>query len=257
MVNLFDSHAHLDDEMFDADREQVIENIKNSGVKLVTNIASSIKTSYQSVDLAEKYDFIYATAGVHPSDVYDMTDSDLDTIEKLSMHKKVVAIGEIGLDYHYDGYDENQQKHWFLKQLKLAEKLDMPVVVHSRDAAKDTMDILKSVNTEGIIHCYSGSAEMAKEYIDMGYYISFTGTVTYKNAKTAVKVASEIPLERLLIETDSPYLSPDGFRGTRNDSSRVRYVCEKIAQLRGISPEQLADITYENAKRVYRIDNQL
>ncbi|MBQ7076359.1 MAG: TatD family hydrolase, partial [Clostridia bacterium] len=188
MVNLFDSHAHLDDEMFDADREQVIENIKNSGVKLVTNIASSIKTSYQSVDLAEKYDFIYATAGVHPSDVYDMTDSDLDTIEKLSMHKKVVAIGEIGLDYHYDGYDENLQKHWFLKQLKLAEKLDMPVVVHSRDAAKDTMDILKSVNTKGIIHCYSGSAEMAKEYIDMGYYISFTGTVTYKNAKTAVKV---------------------------------------------------------------------
>lgn len=257
MVNLFDSHAHLDDEMFDADREQVIENIKNSGVKLVTNIASSIKTSYQSVDLAEKYDFIYATAGVHPSDVYDMTDSDLDTIEKLSMHKKVVAIGEIGLDYHYDGYDENLQKHWFLKQLKLAEKLDMPVVVHSRDAAKDTMDILKSVNTKGIIHCYSGSAEMAKEYIDMGYYISFTGTVTYKNAKTAVKVASEIPLERLLIETDSPYLSPDGFRGTRNDSSRVRYVCEKIAQLRGISPQQLADITYENAKRVYRIDNQL
>ncbi len=253
MLNLFDSHAHLDDEKFDIDRDETIKKIFDSGVSHFVNIGCDIESSKASIALTEKYDFIYATVGMHPHDSKDMTEETLLELEQLAQHKKVVAIGEIGLDYYYDNSPRDVQQYWFKRQLELAEKLDMPITIHSRDAAADTMEILKSTTARGIIHCYSGSPEMAKQYIDMGFYISFAGPVTYKNSKNAVETAKIVPSDRILIETDSPYLAPDGFRGKRNDSSLVRYVCEKLAEIKGVSFEEMSQTTYNNAKTVYRI----
>lgn len=255
MLNLFDSHAHLDDEKFDNDREDTIKKIFDSGVCAFVNIGADMESSKRSIVLAEKYDNVYATVGVHPHDVEFMTEDDLAEIEQLAKHKKVVAIGEIGLDYFYDNSPRDKQRYWFARQLELAEKLDMPITIHNRDAHGDTMDILRNTKARGIIHCYSGSAEMAKQLVDMDFYISFAGPVTYKNSKNAVESAKVVPMDRILIETDSPYLAPDGFRGKRNDSSLVRYVCEKLAEIKGVSFEEMAKATCENAKRVYRIED--
>ena len=255
MNNLFDSHTHLDDEKFDGDREEIIQKIYNSGVTMLANIGCDVKSSENSVKLAEKYHFIYATVGIHPHDTESMTEQTLEYIEKLAQNKKVVAIGEIGLDYYYENSKRDIQKYWFKRQLELANKLDMPVTIHNRDAHGDTMEILKSTPARGIIHCYSGSSEMARQLVDMGFYISFAGPLTYKNSKNAVESVKVIPIDRLLIETDSPYLAPTGFRGQRNDSSLVRYVCEKMAEIKGLSFEETAEITFNNAKKVYGIDN--
>ncbi len=251
---LFDTHAHLDDARFDTDRGAVIEGLRSRGVELVVNVGADMKGCENSVKLSEQYDFIYAAVGLHPYDAQDMTDEELERIRELSKHPKIVAIGEIGLDYHYDEADKEKQKLWFYRQIKLAEELNLPYIVHDRDAHADCLEIIRrSGYFRGVMHCYSGSVEMAKELVDLGFYISFAGPVTFKNGKKAKEVATGLPIDRLLIETDCPYLSPEPYRGERNDSSKVRFVAETIADLKGVSVEELSRITYENGKRFFSI----
>jgi len=254
---LFDTHAHLDDEKFDNDREDIIKKISESGVGRLVNVGANMESSHRSIQLAEKYDFIYASVGIHPHDTDKMTDNDLIAIEKFAAHPKVVAIGEIGLDYFYDNSPRDKQKYWFEKQLYLAEKMNKPVIIHDRDAHEDTLNILAKSTAKGILHCFSGSAEMAKQIVSMGYFISFAGPLTYKNSRHSVEAARVTPIDKILIETDCPYLAPDGHRGERNDSSLVRIICEKLAEIKGISFEEAANITYQNAERVYGLDNKL
>lgn len=254
---LFDSHAHLNDERFDEDREELINSLKAKGVDLVVNPGACIETSKSSVDLANKYDFIYAAVGVHPHDVGEMTEEDIETLRKLALeNEKVKAIGEIGLDYYYDNSPREIQKKWFKRQIELANELKLPIIIHDRDAHGDTFEIIKNTKSPEIgcvLHCYSGNVELAKEYVKMGCYISIPGTVTFKNNKKTREVAKEIPLEYLLIETDSPYMAPEPHRGKRNDPSLVQFVADKIAQEKGISYEQVCKATKENAKRFFNI----
>lgn len=252
---LYDTHAHLDDRMFDNDRNAVIEKLKQSNVGLVNNIASDMDSSRASIGLAEKYDFIYATVGVHPSDVLSMTVKDIEELRKLSSHPKVVAIGEIGLDYHYDDADPDVQKHWLRAQLDLAKELNMPVVIHDRESKDDCLSILKEKKIScGVVHCFSGSAETAKELLKLGMHISFTGVVTFKNARRAIEALKVIPIERLLIETDCPYMAPEPFRGQRNDSSFVFRVAEKIAEVKALPLEDVIRITRENGVKLFGIN---
>ncbi|CEP91969.1 deoxyribonuclease [[Clostridium] sordellii] len=254
---LFDSHAHLNDERFDEDREESINSLKAKGVDLVLNPGACIETSKSSVELANKYDFIYAAVGVHPHDVGEMTEDDIETLRKLALeNEKVKAIGEIGLDYYYDNSPREIQKKWFKRQIELANELKLPIIIHDRDAHGDTFEIIKNTKSPEIgcvLHCYSGNVELAKEYVKMGCYISIPGTVTFKNNKKTREVAKEIPLEYLLIETDSPYMAPEPHRGKRNDPSLVQFVADKIAQEKGISYEQVCEATKENAKRFFNI----
>lgn len=254
---LFDSHAHLNDERFDEDREELINSLQEKGVDLVLNPGACIETSKSSVELANKYDFIYAAVGVHPHDVGDMTEDDIETLRKLALENdKVKAIGEIGLDYYYDTYPREDQKKWFKRQIELANELKLPIIIHDRDAHGDTFEIIKNTKSPEIgcvLHCYSGNVELAREYVKMGCYISIPGTVTFKNNKKTVEVAKEIPLEYLLIETDSPYMAPVPNRGKRNDPSMVQFVADKIAQEKGISYEQVCEVTKENAKIFFNI----
>lgn len=250
----FDTHTHLDDEKFDTDRDELIESFKQSGLTLAVNIGADMKTSQASIKLAEKYDFIYATVGVHPNVTGDMTDDDLAMLKEMARHEKVVAIGEIGLDYYYDEPDPEIQKKWFRAQLTLAKELGMPYVVHDREAHADVLEIIKEIGyTNGVMHCFSGSSEMAKEVTKMGMYVSIAGQVTFKNAPKVQAVASSVPVDKLLIETDSPYLTPEPFRGKRNNSSYVKYTAEKIAELRGMDVSEIARITMENGKKFYNI----
>ena len=252
---LFDSHAHLNDERFDEDREELISSLQEKGVDLVVNPGACIKTSIESVELANKYDFIYAAVGVHPHDVGDLDDTAIDTLRKLATeNEKVVAIGEIGLDYYYDNYPRDIQQKWFIKQIELANELKLPIIIHDRDAHGDTLEIIKKYKSPEIgcvLHCYSGSVELAREYVKMGCFISLSGTVTFKNNKKTKEVAREIPLDRLFIETDSPYMAPEPHRGKRNDPSLVAFVADKIAQEKGISYEKVCEATKENAKRLF------
>ncbi len=251
---LYDTHAHLDDEMFDQDRKEIIEKIKASGVGLVNNIGSSIESSYASIELAEKYDFIRAVVGVHPSEVYDMTEDDIATLRRMATHKSVVAIGEIGLDYHYDDTDPVLQKKWFRRQLDLAKELGLPVVIHDRDSKGECIEILAEKEiTKGVVHCFSGSSETAKKILDMGLNISFTGVLTFKNAKRAIEALKVIPMDRIFIETDCPYMAPEPHRGTRNDSSLVRHVAEKIAEIKNLSYNQVVQQTTKNAIEFFGI----
>lgn len=250
----FDTHTHLDDEKFDTDRDELIASFKDEGLTLTVNIGANIKTSKNSIKLAEKYDFIYASVGVHPNDVGDMTESDLAQLEEWAKHPRVVAIGEIGLDYHYDEPDPEIQKVWFERQLLLAQKLNMPYIIHDRDAHADVLEIIKRVGYfNGVMHCFSGSAEMARQVTDLGMYVSIAGQVTFKNAPKVQAVAQTVPLDKLLIETDSPYLTPEPFRGKRNNSAYVKYTAQKIAELRGMDVAEIARITMENGKRFYNI----
>ena len=254
---LFDSHAHLNDARFDEDREALIQKLQEEHVDLVLNPGADIETSISSVELANKYDFIYAAVGVHPHDVKDLDDTAIDTLRKLATeNEKVVAIGEIGLDYYYDNSPREVQKEWFKKQIELANELKLPIIIHDRDAHQDTFEIIKNTKFPEIgcvLHCYSGNVELAKEYVKMGCYISIPGTVTFKNNKKTREVAKEIPLEYLLIETDSPYMAPEPHRGKRNDPSLVAFVADKIAQEKGISYEKVCEATKENAKRLFNI----
>lgn len=252
---LFDTHAHMDDEAFDEDRDILLENIRNSEVSKFVNVGASLESSHNSVRLAEKYEFIYAAVGIHPHEAASIRPEHLKEIRDLTNHDKVVAIGEIGLDYYYDFAPREVQKKWFIEQINLAEELGLPYIIHSRDATKDTYDIVKEYtkNTKFLLHCYSQSKEMVKEYVKLGAYISFAGTLTFKNAKNLKEAIKEVPLNRLLIETDAPYLSPVPMRGKRNNPMYVKYVAEEAAHLLGISYEKLCDITYHNAMEFFNI----
>lgn len=252
---LFDTHAHFDDEKFDADRDEMLEQMKAFGVTNITNIGSSMESSRRSVELAEKYDFIYASVGVHPSETENLTEADMEELRRLAQHPKVRAIGEIGLDYHYpDDVAPDIQKKWFIRQLDLAQELNMPVIIHDRDSKGEALEILKQKNiSNGVVHCFSGSAETARQIIKLGMMISFTGVLTFKNARRAVEACAAVPTDRLMIETDCPYMAPEPHRGERNHSGYVRYVAEKMAEIKGISYEEMVDITGRNAKRFYGI----
>lgn len=249
-----DSHAHLDDERFQSDREELIDSLNKNGIEMVLNPGADLNTSIQAVLLAEKYPFIYAAVGCHPHDSKYMNDETMNKFRELATSKKVIAIGEIGLDYYYDNSDREVQRKWFREQIRLAKELDLPYIVHDRDAHEDVFEIMKQEHydgTRGILHCYSSSVEMAREFIKLGFYISLGGPVTFKKSKTPKLVAKEVPLDRLLIETDSPYLTPEPFRGKRNEPMYVKYVAEEIANIRNISVEMVAQKTKENFKRLF------
>ena len=250
----FDTHAHLNDERFDEDRENLINSFKEFGISNTCEIGFDLPSSKKAIELSEKYDFIYAVVGVHPHDASTLTDEGLLELEKMLFCEKAVALGEIGLDYYYDNSERDVQRYWFMRQAELAKSLDCPISVHTRDAMEDTINILKAhASGDGIIHCYSGSKESAKILLDMGYYLSFAGPVTFKNASTALEVIKYVPIERMLIETDSPYLAPVPHRGKRNCPIYVAEVAKKIAEIKGMELDEVAKITSDNAKKVYRI----
>ena len=251
---MIDIHAHYDDDAFDSDRDELLTSLfKDNGVSKIINAGCNIETSLFAINLAEKYDNIYATVGFHPSDVDKFDEASFEKMKELIKHEKVVAIGEIGLDYHWVSDNKDKQKAVFRKQLELAIENEMPVVIHERDAVADCLEIVLDYNVKGVFHAFSGSKETAKILIDCGWYISFPGTVTFKNAKHPVENALFLPEDRILTETDSPYLTAHPFRGKRNDSSYMRYTLEKIAEIRGTSFEHIERITEENAKRLFRI----
>ncbi len=251
---LTDSHAHLDDESFDLDREEVINSLYDNDVDTVLNPGADLKTSQNAVKLAERYPFIYAAVGCHPHDSKMMDDNTMNLFRDMANNKKVIAIGEIGLDYYYDNSDRETQRKWFREQIRLAKELDLPYIVHDRDAHEDVFKIMKEEHysgTRGILHCYSSSSEMAREFIKLGFYISLGGPVTFKKSKMPKLVAHDVPFERLLIETDSPYLTPEPFRGKRNEPKYVKYVAEEIAAIRNITAEEVAEKTSNNFKQLF------
>ena len=251
----FDTHAHLNDERFDSDREKLILSLNENGVSNTCEIGFDMPSSRAAADLADKYDFIYAAVGIHPHDADTADDGCYTELEKLLGRKKVVALGEIGLDYYYDNSERDIQREVFANQLELAKKIGCPITIHTRDAMGDTIDILRSHGGgDGIIHCFSGSKESAKILLDMGYYISFAGPVTFKNANSILDVVRYVPIERMLVETDSPYLAPVPHRGDRNCPVYVSEVAAKIAELKDMSIDEVAEITRKNAFDVYRID---
>lgn len=249
---IFDTHAHYDDKQFDDDRYTLIEEMHSNGVCNIINVGCDIKSSEDSIALAKKYDFMYAAVGVHPSETGEMTEKDIEILRDYANCTKVVAIGEIGLDYHYDNTDKKTQKYWFEKQLELSYELDLPIIVHSRDATRDTYDIIKNSKVrKGVIHAFSGSVEFARLYTEMGFHLGIGGVVTFKNAKKLVEVVSEIDINHLLLETDAPYLSPTPFRGHRNNSQNIMYVAEKIGEIRRISRDFVLEQTKRNAISVF------
>lgn len=254
---LFDSHAHITDEKFDEDREQLIDLLRQEGVSNIVNPGVDTQTSIDAIELAEQHDFIYAAVGYHPHEVENISDVDIEKIKELALSSdKVVAIGEIGLDYYYDFSPREKQKEYFIKQIQLANELGLPFVVHDRDAHGDCFDIIKKYKapeTGCVLHCYSGEVELAKEYIKLGCYISIPGTLTFKNNRKTIDVVKEIPMEWMLIETDSPYLAPVPMRGKRNNPSYVKYVADKIAEIKGMSYDEVCRITSENAKKFFAI----
>ena len=253
---LFDTHAHLDSHQFDDDRDALIASLPGQGVALVMNPGCYRASSHMAVELAETYDFIYAAVGNHPSDAGELTDEILEEYRNLcKLHPKIKAIGEIGLDYHWNHFPKEVQHRVFRDQMALARELNLPVIIHDREAHQDTLSIVKEFpEVTGVFHCYSGSAEMAKEVVKLGYYVGFTGVITYKNARQSVEAAAVVPLDRLLIETDCPYMAPVPFRGQRNDPSKVFRMAERLAEIRDLSVDELRRITLENGKRLYRID---
>lgn len=253
---LTDTHTHLNSRQFDEDRQQVIERAVENGISRIINVGFNRETIPTSIELAERYDFIYSTVGWHPTDAIDMKGEDLDWIESLCSHPKVVAIGEIGLDYYWDTSPKDVQHRVFREQIRLARKVGKPIVIHNRDAHHDVLQILKeeqAAEVGGVMHCFSGSWETAKMCLDMNFYISFGGPVTFKNAKQPKEVLANVPLDRLLIETDAPYLTPHPYRGKRNESAYVRLVAETAAEIKGIELEELARITTDNAVTLFGI----
>lgn len=253
---LIDSHAHLDDRRFDRDRDRLIKSLKEFGVELVINPGADLSSSIKAVSLAEEYDNIYAAVGVHPHSAKEMDESTIGLLKSFTNREKVIAIGEIGLDYYYDNSPRDVQRKRFIEQLNLAKEVNLPVIIHSREANKDTFDILKEAqdgSLRGVMHCFSGSVEMAMEYIKLGFYVSLAGPVTFKNARIPKEVAKAVPLDKLMIETDAPYLTPEPYRGKRNEPIYVRYVAGTIAELKGLTFEEVAKQTAENTKRLFNI----
>ena len=252
---LFDTHAHYDSRQFDADRDQVLSALPGQGVGLVVNPGCDLDSSRQAIGIAERYPFVYAAVGVHPEDCAGWQDTDVDELRSLAAHPKVVAVGEIGLDYYWKENPPREfQQRVFRAQLALARELDLPVIVHDREAHGDCLSIIREFpQVRGVFHCFSGSAEMAKELVGLGWMISFTGALTYKNARKAVEAAQAVPLDRIMIETDSPYMAPVPCRGERCHSGLVRHTCQRLAELRGISLEECARITFENGTEFYQL----
>ena len=251
---LFDTHAHLNDPAFDPDREQLMAGLADKGIGYVMNAGCSLESSKDIIKMAENYPWLYASVGSHPDSADEVNEEVIEAYRQMAKHEKVKAIGEIGLDYHYEDIPRQLQQKAFLMQLELARKLDLPVIVHERDAHEDGMAIIKDFPTvKGVFHCYSGSAEMARQLVELGWYIGFTGVLTFKNARKAIETAASIPLERIVLETDCPYMAPEPFRGKRNDPGYLYRMAEKLAEIRGISVEEIHRITTENGKRLYRI----
>lgn len=253
---VFETHAHYDDEAFDEDRNELIQSIQNAGIGCVVNIGASLESSRASLELAEKYPYFYAAVGVHPSETMELTDENFNWLREACKNNKVVAVGEIGLDYYWDTPERDIQKKWFVRQMELAKEQKLPAVIHSRDAAEDTLKMIESSNLKsvgGIIHCFSYTKEMAKAYIDMGFYLGIGGVITFKNAKKLKEVVEYAPIESLVLETDSPYLAPEPNRGKRNSSLNLTYVAQKIAEIKGLDYEEVLAITEMNARKVYHI----
>lgn len=252
---IFDTHAHYDDEQFDTDREALLDSMATGGVGTIVNASASVESWDKVLGLTEKYPFIYGMIGVHPDEAGSLDEEKFRRMEELLGREKIVAVGEIGLDYYWDKEEHDTQKYWFIRQLELAAKKHMPVSVHSREAASDTMEIMKKYGAgmQAVIHCYSYSPEMAREYVKMGYYIGVGGVVTFKNARKLKEVVQEIPLERIVLETDCPYLAPEPFRGKRNSSLNLTYVAQAVAALKGTTPEEVICRTEENARKLYNL----
>ncbi|MBQ7800702.1 MAG: TatD family hydrolase [Oscillospiraceae bacterium] len=252
---LFDTHAHMDDRAFDCDREELLSSLPGQGLALVMNPGCSLASSRNAAALAEKYAYIYAAVGSHPDAADEVNEEVLEAYRTLcASNPKIKAIGEIGLDYHYEDIPRDIQLKAFRAQMELARELDLPVIVHEREAHEDGMNVVRDFpGVTGVFHCYSGSAEMARQLVDRGWYIGFTGVLTFKNARKAVEVASSIPLDRIVLETDCPYMAPEPFRGKRNDPGKLYRMAEKLAQLRGLTVEEVHHITTENGKRLYRV----
>jgi len=250
----FDTHAHYDDRRFNEDRDELLSSMQEAGVTLILNSASSLKSAKFSLKLADKYPFIYASIGVHPHDSKSMTDETVFELEKLLSHPKAMAVGEMGLDFHYDFSPRDVQKKRFREQLELARRVKKPVIIHERESLRDTLDTISDYkDLTGVFHCFSGSWETAKTILDMGWYLSFTGVVTFRNARRALEVLEKMPADRIMLETDAPYLAPDPMRGKRNSSLYLPYIAEKIAEVRGITTEEVAALTMENGLSFFGI----
>lgn len=253
---IIDSHAHYDDEEFNIDRDSILCSMQENGIEKIINVGANIKGSKASIELSKKYPFVYAAIGVHPSDVGELNEEKINWLFESSNHEKVVAIGEIGLDYHYEDTDKELQKKWFLEQMHLAKRVNKPIIIHSREAALDTITIMKEANAQeigGVVHCYSYTKESARDYLNMGYYFGIGGVLTFKNAKKLVEAVEYIPLDRILLETDCPYLAPEPYRGKRNSSLYLPFVVEKMAQIKGVSEKDIIEITTNNTKKLFRI----
>ena len=253
---LFDTHAHMDDRAFDEDRAALLQSLPECGIGLLMNPGCSLESSRNADRLSREYDYIYAAVGSHPDAADEVNDDVLEEYRKLcKLNPKIKAIGEIGLDYHYEDIPRDLQKKAFIAQMELARELNLPVIVHERDAHDDGMTIVKQFpKVKGVFHCYSGSAEMARQLTNMGWYIGFTGVLTFKNARKAIETVEAIPLDRIVIETDCPYMAPEPFRGRRNDPGKIYRMAEKLAEIKGISAEEARHATFENGKRLYRIE---
>ena len=251
---LFDTHAHMNDPAFDEDRNEMILGLKGKGTDFVMNVGCCLESSKDCIALAEKYPFVYASVGSHPDSADEVNEEVIEKYRVMAQHEKVLAIGEIGLDYYYETVPREVQQKAFRMQMELAKEINMPVIVHERNAHDDGMRIVKEFkNVTGVFHCYSGSAEMARQLVNMGWYIGFTGVLTFKNARKAVETAEQIPLERIVLETDCPFMAPEPFRGKRNDPGYLYRMAERLAEIRGISVEEVQAVTTENAKRLYRL----
>lgn len=257
---IFDTHAHYDDEAFDSDRARLLLSLKESGISNVVNVGASIATTQNTLKLVKEYPFMYGAVGVHPSETAELNDELLSWLKSVATSERIVAVGEIGLDYYWDEPDKEIQKKWFKAQLQLAHEVGQPVIIHSREAANDTYEIMKEYEAAklgGIVHCFSYSVEVAKMFLDMGFYLGIGGVLTFKNVRKLREVVEYMPMDRLVLETDCPYLSPEPDRGKRNSSLNLSYVADAVARIKGISREEVERVTFENALKVYRINNLL
>lgn len=253
---IFETHAHYDDEAFDEDRDQLLMSMARHGIEKIVNVGASLRGVEDTVRLMEKYPFVYGAVGIHPDEVGSLDEEKMKWLRSLCDLEKTVAVGEIGLDYYWDKENHHIQKKWFVRQIDLAKETELPVIIHSRDAAKDTLDIMRAEradNLKGVIHCYSYSVEHAREYMNMGYFLGVGGVITFKNAKKLREVVEYAPLDYLLLETDAPYLAPVPYRGKRNCSLYLTYVAEEIAKIKGVSFEEVTAVTRENARRLYGV----
>lgn len=255
---IFETHAHYDDKQFDKDREALLSSMPENGIDTIVNVGASLSSTAAGIALAQQYAYVYAAAGVHPNETGELNEENFCWLREQCKHPKVVAVGEIGLDYYWDKPEHDIQKKWFVRQLELAREINKPVIIHSREAAKDTYDIMKANNAAeigGVVHCYSYSTELALEFVKMGFYIGIGGVVTFQNAKKMVEVVASVPLEHLLLETDCPYLVPVPNRGKRNSSLNLPYIAQKIAEIKGVLYNEVVEITAQNARKMYRLDN--